>query len=62
MRLSADTDQSRMRIALDPDLRERLDMAAEDRGISPVELATRLLSTALRDDMLDAILDDGAFA
>lgn len=46
-------------IALEAGLCARLDGAARRRGVSASQLAHRLLSAALDDDLIDAILDDG---
>ncbi|WP_323036217.1 hypothetical protein [Pararhodobacter sp.] len=39
-----------------------LTVRAVDRGLTPAALATRLIEIAVRDDMIDAILDDGGEA
>ena len=45
--------------AMPDDLRDRLAEIAEMRGQSIEQLATRLLTVIVRDDLVDAILDDG---
>ncbi|MEW5422680.1 hypothetical protein [Amorphus sp. 3PC139-8] len=48
----------KLRIALTNALKTKLDRLADARGILPDTLASRIVTTALRDDLVDAVLDD----
>jgi hypothetical protein len=47
-------------VVLDDELWRRLDNAARKRGATAASLGSTLLAVALRDNLVDAIIDDGA--
>lgn len=51
--------QEKRRVPLSPEAREALAPHAAARGLSPIDLAERLLIRIVQDDLVDAVLDDG---
>lgn len=46
-------------IHLEPDMADRLRLAAEKRNVGALNLAVDLFVTMIEDKMIDAVIDDG---